>query len=118
MAEESGGYSIERRGARHKVDFRIRLVYLKDGATETSHGHGSDLSEGGMAVYAATEMTEGMHVKLELTFPYSRRVLWIEAVVRNKQGYRYGLEFLTLSSTQREEIARFCQTASVMNSVK
>jgi len=117
MSDNKGQYEITRRGPRHKVDFRIRLMYSRDGAIDSAHGHGSDLGEGGMAVYAATELTEGMHVKVELTLPYSRRVLWLEAIVRNKQGYRYGLEFLTLSSSQREEIARFCQTISVMNSV-
>jgi c-di-GMP-binding flagellar brake protein YcgR len=106
---------MERRGDRQNVDFRIRLLYLKDGAQESVHGRGSDLSEGGMAVYAAAEVSEGMHVHVEFTLPYSRRILWIEAVVRNKQGYRYGLEFLTLSSSQREEIKKLCHTAGIMD---
>lgn len=110
-------YSMERRADRQKIDFRIRLRYLRDGAQESVHGRGSDLSEGGMAVYAAADADEGTHVQIEFTLPYSRRVLWIEAVVRNKQGYRFGLEFLTLSSSQREEIKRLCHTAGIMNSV-
>lgn len=117
MSKRDVTYSMERRVDRQKVDFRIRLLYVRDGVQESVHGRGSDLSEGGMAVYAAAEVSEGVRVHVEFTLPYSRRVLWIEAVVRNKQGYRYGLEFLTLSSSQREEIKRLCQTANVMNSV-
>lgn len=94
------------------------MLYNRDGQQESVHGRGSDLSEGGMAIYAAADdIAEGMHVNVEFTLPYSRRVLRVEAIVRNKQGYRYGLEFLTLSSSQREEIGRLCHTASVMNSV-
>ena len=118
MSEEFRAYGKQRREPRHNVDFRVLVLFSKDGSTETNNGHGSDLSEGGISVYASTELQEGMHVQLELTLPYSRRVLRIEAVVRNREGYRYGLQFLTLSSSQRQEIARFCQTAAVMNSVQ
>ncbi len=111
------GYSMERRAERQKVDFRIQLVYYKDGTRQSVHGRGSDASEGGMAVYAAAEVEEGQHVSVEFTIPYSRKELIIEAVVRNKQGYRYGLEFLALSSTQRGDLKKLCQTASIMNSV-
>ncbi len=113
----NNGYSMERRADRQKVDFRIQLIYYKDGIQQTVHGRGSDASEGGMAVYAAAEVEEGQHVSVEFTVPYSRKQLVIEAVVRNKQGYRYGLEFLALSSIQRGEIKKLCQTASIMNSV-
>jgi hypothetical protein len=117
MSKRDTSYSMERRGDRQKVDFRIRILFSRDGVQGSVHGRGSDLSEGGMAVYAAAEVNEGMHVNVEFALPYSRRVLWVEAIVRNKQGYRYGLEFLTLSSSQREEIKKLCQTANVMNSV-
>ncbi len=114
---DNNGFSIQRRGERQKVDFRIQVVYFKDGVQQSVHGRGSDVSEGGMAVYAAAEVEEGQHVTVEFTMPYSRKQLVIEAVVRNKQGYRYGLEFLALSSTQRGDIKKLCQTASIMNSV-
>ncbi len=67
-----------------------------------------------MAVYAAVDLAEGVRVRIEFTIPHSRRTLWIEAVVRNKQGYRYGVEFLTLSAGQREEINRLCDAANRM----
>ncbi len=117
MPERDTSYSVERRGDRQKVDLRIQVLYVKDGSPESVYGRGSDLSEGGLAVYAAADVHEGQHVKVEFTLPYTRRQLLIEAVVRNKQGYRYGLEFLTLSSSQREDIKKLCQTASIMNSV-
>jgi c-di-GMP-binding flagellar brake protein YcgR len=115
MSKRDLTYSVNRRGDRQNVDFRVRLLYSMDGVQESVHGRGSDLSEGGLAVYAPIEVNEGVHVRVEFALPYSRRVLWVEAVVRNKQGYRYGLEFLTLSSFQREEIKKLCQTANVMN---
>jgi c-di-GMP-binding flagellar brake protein YcgR len=117
MAKRDITYSMGRRGDRQEVDFRIRLLYSINGVQESVHGRGSDLSEGGMSVYAAAEVNEGVHVHVEFTLPYSRNMLLVEAVVRNKQGYRYGLEFLTLSASQREEITRLCQTANVMKSV-
>lgn len=110
-------YAIKRRGDRQKVDFRVQVQYFNKGNAESAHGRGSDLSEGGMAVYAAAEIEEGQHIKVEFTLPYPRRQFTIEAVVRNKQGYRYGLEFVALSSLQREDIKKLCETTSLVNSV-
>ncbi len=117
MSTRDTSYSMERRVERQKIDFRVRLLYWNEGVQECVHGRGSDLSEGGMAVYAAIEMGEGVRVQVEFKLLQSRRALWIEAVVRNKQGYRYGVEFLTLSFSQREEIKRLCYAASLTESL-
>jgi hypothetical protein len=45
---------------------------------------------------------------LEFTLPLSRQPTRLRAIVRYKNGFQYGLEFLAMDATQREAIRRAC----------
>ena len=46
---------------------------------------------------------------LEIPLPLSPYPIKVRAIVRYRQGLRYGFEFLTLNDTQRDTIKRVCQ---------
>lgn len=106
----------KRRWNRYKVDLRVRLIYLKDGARQSAFARGNDVSEGGIAVFSPVEMNAGDSIDVEFSPPRSRAPLLIKGIVRNRQGYRYGVEFVTLSPSQRQDILRLCETAVVVPS--
>jgi hypothetical protein len=53
-----------------------------------------DISDDGGAVFAGTELAIDSEVQIEYTPPFNRGPLRVRAVVRNRRGYIYGLEFL------------------------
>jgi hypothetical protein len=53
-----------------------------------------DMSDDGGAVFAGVEMVIDSEVQIEYTPPFNRGPLRVRAVVRNRRGYIYGLEFL------------------------
>lgn len=57
----------------------------------------------------ALELEVGESVSLKFGLP-GVQVLEVRAVVRNRNGARYGFEFLTLSEEQRYAITRFCDS--------
>jgi hypothetical protein len=59
-----------------------------------------------MALYTALELAPGDTIRLLLVLPYSRLPLSIEATVRNRLGYRYGVEFVQLSPQAEQELRR------------
>lgn len=81
-----------------------------------ANGRSQDICEGGIAVYVPIEATIGSTLELEFTVPSSRAPLRLHAVVRNRSGYRYGLEFVVISKAQRDEIATLVNSLSVATS--
>lgn len=109
----TGGRDL-RRSPRYTVDVRLRLVVAKDGKNQMIHGRGNDISENGMAMFVAHELAVEQRLEVEFTLPYSRQPLRVRIAVRNRNGYRYGVEFLNLSTPQKNEISRLCKALTLL----
>jgi len=96
-----------RRYRRHKVDLRVKVTRFID--KQTLMGRGNDVSYGGMALYVAGEVTVGERLKLEFLLPYSRQNFVVESIVRNRAGFRIGVEFARLSQADRDELDKICR---------
>ena len=72
-----------------------------------------DISESGMAVMLMTEVPLGEVVELEATLPLGR--LEIEALVRQRNAFRYGLKFVE-HGFPRELIASTCRQLAAESS--
>lgn len=108
MPPEKPTFDSPRRFPRLKLDVSI-AVFSGPAAAETkTRGRGNDIGEGGLAIYAPVEFGVGQAVRVEFTLPYSRMKFALQAMVRNKHGFRYGIEFVKLTAEQREELQRIC----------
>ncbi len=83
-----------RRWMRLHVNIPIRVLVQKPDCLHIVNGRGTELSEGGVALYAAVELDVGDRVELEVADPESGPPIRAKAVVRNRAGYAYGLQFL------------------------
>jgi len=99
-------YRQIRRWRRHKVDVPIRVIIRRPDKTSLFDGRGNELSEGGMALTAGVELRPGATIDIEFTPPYSGLPIRHTGVVRNRTGYRYGIEFLANSSRDAEQTER------------
>ena len=90
----------ERRWRRLHVNMPIRVLVRKPDCLYIVNGCGTELSEGGVALYAAFELNVGDWVEIELTDPGSGPSLRMSAIVRNRRGYSYGLQFLPWGAPQ------------------
>jgi hypothetical protein len=100
------GYATARRFPRYKVDVPVRVI--TQGLTKVTivQGRGSELNIGGMAVFAGMELSIGAQVIVEFTPPYSGQPIRVRCFVRNRAGYRYGVEFITESGDDYENVNR------------
>ena len=112
--EQQTDYRGERRWPRHKVSLSMRLVLQSPAGVEYMYAHGRDISEGGIAIYVPTELAIGDSATLEFTIPYSQEKLLLTAIVRNREGFRYGIEFIQLSQRDRDVIASSCRALSLL----
>ena len=56
-----------------------------------------ELSRGGMSVYASETLQVGTLLWIDLSLPNGTVEAGIKAVVRNRRGFRLGMEFVDLS---------------------
>lgn len=98
---------------RHPVDLPVFVTISKNNTAIRVPGRVSELSEGGMAVYAGIQMVPGDLMRVEFQTPGHTQV---EAVVRNKAGCCFGVEFLDpLAGEGRRPPARPTASGSALS---
>lgn len=103
------GKAAERQWPRFKVDFSVKVLLGSGNGKTAVQGRAHDLGEGGLSIYVVAELNEGQQVQLEFTPPFSRRSVDVQAIVRDRNGYRYGLQFRNLTRDATENISRSCR---------
>jgi hypothetical protein len=96
-----------RRRPRFKLEVDMR-IYPRD--CPVVQGHSVDISESGISAMLRVEVPVGAVVRLEFLLPLGN--VEILAVVRHKNAFRYGFQFVEISSGQ-DVIGRTCRQLSV-----
>jgi hypothetical protein len=109
-------YATARRWPRYKVDVPLRVITQGLSKVSIIQGRGSELNNGGMAVFAGTELAIGAQVLVEFTPPYSGDPIRVRCFVRNRSGYRYGVEFITESDDDYQSVHQIETVLSSMGS--
>ncbi len=81
-----------RRWERLPVDINVRVVTSKGFSSTVVPGRGTELSEGGMLLYAGILLNPGDLLEIEFDTPVHSKV---PAIVRSRNGYCFGLEFIS-----------------------
>jgi hypothetical protein len=98
-----------RRFPRFAIDTRMQVRMFQGGEFQTCWGRSTELGQDGIGATLTGELETGEIVSLEIPLPLSPYPLKVRAIVRYRQGLRYGFEFLTLGDPQREVLRRVCE---------
>lgn len=96
-----------RRHPRYKLDIEIR-VYPRN--SEVVRGYTVDISESGISAMLRVEVPIGELVRLEFSLPTGE--VDVHAMVRQRNAFRYGFQFVEASSAQ-DAIGRACRQLAV-----
>ena len=109
-ARESSGHVRHSRKPRryNRVSMDTRVAVWRAGQARPYHGRSLGISEAGISSLLAVELEIGECVTMEFGLPGNSHVLHLRALVRNRSGARFGIEFLTLSERQRAAITEYC----------
>lgn len=105
-----------RKWKRIKVDIRVRIRSAESPEAASFVVRTYELGAGGMSVYAAEALAVGNVLQVELTLPTAAERLELTAVVRNRRGFRVGMEFVELPEPAKAEIQ--CYLAAEAGVVK
>jgi hypothetical protein len=82
---------------------------FQNGEFRSCWGRSTELGRDGIGATLTGELEVGEIVSLEIPLPLSTYPVKMRAIVRYRQGLRYGFEFLTLTEPQRDTISRVCE---------
>ena len=97
-----GPYATPRRFPRFQFDSRL-LVRIS-ASKAPLRGRTVELSACGLSALIPGELEVGAIIEMEFALDAATQDFQVRAMVRNRNGARYGFEFLTLSAEQRERI--------------
>jgi hypothetical protein len=106
----------KRRWERIKIEVRIKLKIKVGLRTEFVQGQGNDVSEGGMAAYVPADLNVDDEVEVEIMVPYGKRPIDFFARVCNRNGFRYGLEFVKVTAANRDELIQSLRIYAIPSS--
>ena len=101
----------QRRWKRVKVDIRVKIRRCGDPEASATVVRTYELSEGGMSVYALESLEVGTLLAVEFSVPTSQDALHLRTVVRNRRGFRCGMEFVDISPNASHEVMRYLAAA-------
>lgn len=73
-------------------------------------GHCRDLSEAGIGILIAADLTMSEVVSLRFSLPTQTESWVLRAVLRYRRGYHYGFEFLSIAPAQIEILKGYLTT--------
>jgi hypothetical protein len=100
-----------RRHPRYKLEIDVR-VYPRNASVV--RGHSVDISESGLSAMLRVEVPVGEIVRLEFALPTGN--VEIQALVRQRNAFRYGFQFVETSSTH-DAIGRACRQLAIEQSL-
>ena len=109
LATDKPASAYARRFPRFAIDARMQVRMFQAGEFRGCWGRSTELGQDGIGATLTGDLETGEIVSLEIPLPLSPYPLKVRAIVRYRQGLRYGFEFLTLNTTQREMIRRVCE---------
>ncbi len=89
---------------RHPIHVPVDFIALRSGVPETLPGRCTDISEAGIGAVVAGDLLPGQQIALELRLPDVGVPVRVRAIVSHHSRLRCGVEFIGLSTAQREMI--------------
>lgn len=97
-------FTEKRRWPRYRLNVPVRVIVGNEKTVRVMDGRGTELNEGGMAVMVGAELKTGDLVAVEFTPPYDGQPVRVQAQVRNRNGYTYGVEFSRSTADDCEKV--------------
>lgn len=111
------GYATLRRWPRYKIDVPVRMITQRPTKVAIVQGRGRELGHGGMAVFAGIELAIDEQVEVEFTPPYAGQPIRVRGFARNRNGYTYGIEFVTENDADYGNVSQLEAVLKVLASV-
>ncbi len=98
---------------RYQCDLRLEVR----AGTQKTLARSHDVSLAGLGAYIPCDLQVGQYIDILMRVPFKQEDLMFGAIVRNRRGYRYGLEFSNLRRPHQDLLEGLCSTLSNLASL-
>ena len=67
-----------------------------------------------MCVYLPIELGVHTTIEIEVTLPHCSRQLKLEAAIRNRRSFAYGVDFINITAAQQNRIEFICRSLALL----
>jgi c-di-GMP-binding flagellar brake protein YcgR len=106
-ALKSRAERLQRRHPRYRIEFPVNVILLSEGEHRHIDAHCRDMSVAGIGVLIASELNLGEVAALRFVLPGSAQQWELRAVLRQRRGYHYGFEFLSVQPQDADFLASY-----------
>src|SRR3954468_3461189 len=89
-----------RRFRRYPTRVVVKVSFFQGAKPIVIQGMTNDLCAKGMALYIPIELPAGQKVQVGFNLPVTREDVFLNAIVRDSEGFRCGVEFQDLTPSQ------------------
>ncbi len=104
----------QRRWERYDVRIDVNVTLVEHGKRTSFTGQACDVSKGGLRLFVTRPIEPGSSVTLEFLLPYYSTELVVRGVVRNRDGFTHGVEFISPTAYQQQIIERTCDVFALL----
>jgi len=112
---QKADFKPERRWPRYKAKIPVRASFSLKGESVELRGEASDISAGGMRLFLTRIVEPGSSLQLRFIVPYSSPPIVVRGVIRNRDGFTHGVEFVNPTAHQQQMIERACKTIELLD---
>jgi c-di-GMP-binding flagellar brake protein YcgR len=113
---EQLGMTRSRMFLRYELDARATVIISDDDGVKKLSVRTLDIAEGGMALVCPVDLPTNSSLQIEVKLPGTGDLLKIRGLVRNRSGFRFGIEFLRIRDDQQKMIRSYCRHAKLYGS--
>ena len=103
-----------RRWERYDVSISVNVATFLDNQQHNFRGEACDISRGGLRLFLTRELEPGASVQMEFLMPYHGAELVVRGVIRNRNGFSHGVEFINPAPYQQQLIERTCKVLGLL----
>jgi len=96
-----------RKFPRFPADLRVKVNFKMNGTLQRAMVKTIEIATHGVSISSPLPLPENSQIELEILLPGTRTPMLVKAMIRNRRGTRYGVEFLSTTDSQRDEITNF-----------
>ncbi len=109
-----GEKGTRRRWDRFSIMISVNVTMIEDGKRITFAGQASDVSKGGLRLFVTRRIDEGTSLVLQFLLPHYSTELEIKGVVRNRDGFTHGVEFISTTAYEQHILERSCDVFALL----
>ena len=104
-----------RRWERYNVMISVNVTMIENGKCVRLAGQACDISKGGLRLLVTRNIEEGTNLTMQFLLPYYSNELEILGVVRNRERFTHGVEFINPTAYQQHIIERTCDVFALLS---